>query len=102
MVPPQTTPTTLPPPARPDSAAPHAGCRESGGGGDAAAQPPPAVGHDDRFDVRKVLQDLEPDGAVAGHDRGVAERMHEHPLHTLAAPGSEHLQPLPNRDLDGV
>ena len=42
-----------------------------------------AHGHDDDLDVGEVLDDLEADRALAGHDERVVERVHEHPAGRL-------------------
>src|SRR2546429_666264 len=57
MLPPETTPTTRPSPA--------------------SRFPPAANGDEHRCDVGHVLGDLEPDGAVAGHDVHIADWMNE-------------------------
>jgi hypothetical protein len=54
------------------------GVQEFHEGGDAGGQSAPADGHEDRLDrIGMLPQDFEPDGALAGNDIGVVERMHE-------------------------
>ena len=54
-----------------------------------AIRPPPPVHDHDRAHVRALLEDLQPDRALAGDDVGVVERVDEHragPVGELAAP----------------
>ena len=68
--------------------------------GDSAREPASAVGRDDRVDVGQVLDDLEPDRAVPGHDRVVAEGVHVEAVETLERARAEDLVPLVERDRD--
>src|SRR5438105_7827143 len=64
------------------------------GRGDPGCQTSTTERHDDRVDLRQILEDLEPDGAVAGHDRGVAEGVHEQAVDAVATMGAERVEPL--------
>src|SRR5262249_40776698 len=67
---------------------------------DAARETAATVRRDDRVDVGQVLEDLEGDRAVAGHDVVVAERMHEETLDTCALVRAERVEPLVVRHRD--
>ena len=56
---------------------PHAGVRRRAAR-DAAEQAAAAGRDEHRRHVRALLDDLQPDGALAGDDVGVVERVHEH------------------------
>jgi hypothetical protein len=53
------------------------GAQRLGCGADAGDQPTAADGHDEGVDVRRVGEHLERDGALAGDDLGIVERMDE-------------------------
>ena len=52
---------------------------------DAGQQPAAAERRDDRVDVGQILEDLEPDRAVAGNEVVVVERMDEPAAHPVGA-----------------
>ena len=54
-------------------------------GSDAARKSAAAPGNDNRLDVRQVLHDLESDGAIAGHDVRIVERVDESAVDTRVA-----------------
>ena len=53
------------------------GVRLLDGAGDAADEAAAADGHDDGFEVGDLLEQLEADGSLAGHDGGVVEGVDE-------------------------
>ena len=55
-------------------------------GGRPRDQPPAADPDDDDVDLRQVLEDLEPDAAMAGDDGGVLERVDERQATLVADP----------------
>ena len=69
-------------------------------GGDAARQPTASPGNQDGVDLRQVLQQLETDGAVAGHHTIVVEGVNEHGIDTRIASIAEGLPPAVERHLD--
>jgi hypothetical protein len=58
----------------------HVRCEVAQNPCDAAAQSPAAPRHDDRFNVGQILEDLQGDRPVPGHDGAIAERMHKDAL----------------------
>src|SRR5439155_21143789 len=66
-------------------------------GRNAAREPAAAERSDDRVDAVEILEDLEPDRAVPGHDRVVAERVYEKTFDTCALPRAKSLEPFGER-----
>jgi hypothetical protein len=64
-----------------------------------AAEPAPSERHEHGLDVREVLDDLEPDRPVSGHDCRVHEGVEEEPLHSRVRPRAERFPPDRDRDL---
>src|SRR2546423_1490184 len=70
------------------------------GGGDAGGQATAAPGNQHGVDLRQVLQQLETDGAIAGHHTIVVEGVNEHGIDTRIASIAEGLPPAVERHLD--
>ena len=64
--------------------------------GDAGDEPAPACRHEDRLDLRRVLEQLERERSLAGDDERVVERMHERPA------GLADVLVEPGERLDGI
>jgi radical SAM superfamily enzyme YgiQ (UPF0313 family) len=79
----------------------HASVRTPGPdrGRDSRGESPTSPGGHDGVGVREVFEDLETDGAVAGHHVDVVERVDEGAFDTRDAPGLERPPPLVEGDL---
>src|SRR5262245_37878184 len=71
-------------------------------GRDPTGEPAASVRRDDRVDLGQVLEDLERDRAISGHDRVVAEGVHVKAVEALKRTRAEDLVPLVERDRDHV
>ena len=68
--------------------------------GDPGCQATASIRDEDCIHIDEILEDLESDGAVAGHDSPIGERMDKKSVHSGCSVIDQHLPPFIERHLD--